>query len=120
MGWKGSVPKDSLYDDYVHEMQKQGRNFRAGRISFAKQFLKYFPKDTVTSATELAEVSVPDERGFQFTVKKRCAVFRVPTLDVVRRHWDLNMGGPYDWPGEHPEELDFEPYPNKPPEREPF
>jgi len=119
-GWKGSVSKDQLYEDYIHEMQKQGRNFRAGRISFVKQFMRFFPKDSVSSRTEQIEVSVPDERGFQFTMKKRCPVFCVPTLDVVRRHWDLHLGGPYDWPGESLEDLDFDHLPKKTNMREPF
>jgi len=119
-GWKGSVSKDQLYEDYIHEMQKQGRNFRAGRISFVKQFMRFFPKDSVSSRTEQIEVSVPDERGFQFTMKKRCPVFCVPTLDVVRRHWDLHLGGPYDWPGESLEDLDFDHLPKKTHLREPF
>lgn len=117
-GWKTVVLKDKLYDDYIAEMQKQGRNFRAGRITFYRQFSRFFPEGSITNHAELVEIEVPDERGFTFTVKKRCGTLHLPSLEATRDHWDKNMGGPYDWPGVYADEFEFEGAPTT--RRDPF
>lgn len=113
--WRSKVVKDSLYDDYVEDLKDQGRNFRLSRTGFGKFLYRALPG--LSQKQETADVTIQDERGFDLLVKKRVYMYYLPPLQAVRKYWDENFGGPFDWPQiEHVQEI----LPDVPQPKNPF
>lgn len=106
--WHTDVVKDMLYDDYISELQAQGRGFRMTRTAFGKFLVKSFPKGWPRSKQETREVPWINEQGFEVNIKKRVYVCYLPPLDEVRTFWDDNFGGPFVWPEITPDQKDLQ------------
>lgn len=98
MRWPASVVKDRLYDDYILELQKQGRNYRMSPVAFGKFMQKAMPEGAPRVRQDWADVPMMDEHGYNMTQKKRVVMWDLPPLLNVRKHWDNSFGGPHKWP----------------------
>lgn len=100
--WRGKVLKDALYDDYVNDLRDQGRNFRMSRTGFGRFLTRVLPPGWPVSKQEMAEVPWTNETGYEVMIKKRAYMYYLPPVEEVRAHWDLNLGGPFEWPPVEP------------------
>jgi hypothetical protein len=97
--WNQRVIKQVLYLEYIKDTQMARRpGFGHTPTTFAKFIQQCCPKGQLSSKQELAEVPVVSDSGMQTTTRRRAYVYYFPTLDVMRKHWDEEMGGPYEWP----------------------
>ncbi len=96
--WKPDVLKDSWYDDYIDELQRQGRNFRMPRTAFWKFIGNAMPDGWPITKQETRDVPFTNEQGFEITVRKRAYVCYLPPVEEVREYWNINFGGPFNWP----------------------
>ena len=104
-GWGTKVQKDILYNDYVNDLQKQGRNFRMSQTAFGRFLARVMPDDWPHSKQELAEVPITDPHGFEVITRKRAYFYYVPDVYEIRDFWDATMGGVFDWPDIDPNEF---------------
>lgn len=96
--WRDKVVKDRLYDDYVNDLKDQGRNFRLSRTAFGRFLTQALPPGWPQSRQEAVEVPVRNDNGMEILVRKRMYVYYFPEVDDCRTHWDVQFGGPFDWP----------------------
>jgi hypothetical protein len=95
--WEGRAAKDELYDDYIHDLRDQGRNFRLSRTSLGRFIHKALPDHWPVIKQETVEMPFTNEIGMEVMVKRRGYVYYFPPLAEIRAHWDREFGGPFDW-----------------------
>ena len=97
--WEKRMIKEVLYNDYIADSQLARRgNFNHTMTTFAKFVESCCPKGALNSRQETCEVPTTNDHGMQTLQKRRAYVWYFPSLDVLRDHWDKEMGGPYPWP----------------------
>lgn len=104
--WREKVLKESVYDDYIEEMKRQGKNFRATRQAFKEFMEKAMPGDWPQTRQEMSDVPFVSDSGHDMIVRKRAYVYYFPPLAEIREYWDKHFGGPFTWPsysGDQPE-----------------
>lgn len=106
--WNPVVVKDQLYNDYIMEMQEQGRHYRIGRGLFSDYLASVMPEGYPKIAQQRMSVVVRSETGDLLNTKKRVYVYVFPELSEVRKFWDENFGGPFNWLDEPKREDDVE------------
>ena len=99
MEWQTKVAKDLLYEDYVRDMNIQGRrSYLLSKVTFGKFLSRVLPKGYPLSRQDNMLFPAANDHGMELVVTKRCYIYVLPPLADCRDYWDKHMGGPYDWP----------------------
>jgi hypothetical protein len=96
--WRSYVSCTLLYDDYIRRMDQQRRQYRLNPTAFGRFLGRCMPRGWPKRTRELVDMPQINDHGVEFMSRERVYVYHLPALAAVRKHWDLSMGGPFDWP----------------------
>lgn len=94
--WPEFVFASRLVYDYASYRRVWQNNARSNSTRLGKFLSRVFPPKHRHRGQYAGTVEVVQEDGSLKTVN-RPRIYLLPTLEVCRRHWDQEFGGPYDW-----------------------
>lgn len=90
IGWnEGVVPKECLYDHYIHYAEKLGIKHKSTPQEFGTQLLKIFPS---------GKVSTKEKKYFKDMGRKNVYIF--PSLTECRKMFEAFINQDIEWPEE--------------------
>lgn len=98
--WEREVDKNVLLNDYLTYAQRIGIMRRANATALGRFLKRVSPVGYPRSRQKTITVYVEDDQGMPRPVNRRPYVWQFPTLELCRKHWDDNFGGPHAWPEE--------------------
>lgn len=96
-GWTVEVQVKDIQDDYLGFMQKVGVYRKLSNVALGKFLQKVCPPTYPKSYQKRAEITTYTPDGFAIKKMGRPYFYELPTLEVCRKIWDENFGGPYPW-----------------------
>lgn len=96
--WKTTFQKESLYEDYIIDMDKQRRQRRLGKVAFGKLLSKILPPGYPKSHQKYIDSPVKSESGFLIPRRVNVYFYTIPDIIECRKRFDDEFGGPFEWP----------------------
>lgn len=95
--WEPEVQVKDIQEDYLGFMQRTGSYRKMSNVTLGKFLQKVCPPGYPKSYQKRAEITTYTPDGFAIKKMGRPYFYELPPLDVCRRVWDENFGGPYPW-----------------------
>lgn len=95
--WDPEVQVRDLQDDYLAFMQKIGVYRKMSNVALGKFLQKVSPPGFPKSFQKRAEITTYSPDGFVIKTMGRPYFYELATIEVCRKVWDENFGGPYPW-----------------------
>ncbi len=96
-GWTDGVPTAVLHDDYIrHAKSYQSFKARSSATMLGMFLKRVVPEGWKARARISGRHEIEIEGHTRFVTNPW--IYRLPELDVCRRIWDEDFGGPFDWP----------------------
>lgn len=96
--WNGSILVDRLYEDFCEFAKATGVMRRLSRTALGRFLHKLLGSTWPEKYQEWADVWVYDETGQQVKKRMRPYFYRFPDVELCRKRFDENCGGPFNWP----------------------
>jgi hypothetical protein len=91
--WKDHVLVERLIDDFTEYLKQFNVMSRKGSATKLGRFLKI-----ACPEGKLIKKQGRDAITYRDMEIKRPYFYFIPSLEILRKHWDEKFGGPYDWP----------------------